>query len=190
MRRRQLLLGAAGLVLGNGAFAQAGGVSRVRGAALINGQPAAPGMAVRAGDSIVTGPSSEIVFAAGGDAMLVRQNANLTLLESGFRLASGAVLAVFGPRRPRELRTSTATIGIRGTGVYLEAERTRTYACTCFGETVLQPAEEPARRETVRTRRHEQPRYIMARGAPQVASAAQPRNHSDAEIELLQKLLR
>lgn len=190
MRRRQLLLSAAGFALGSGAFAQAGGVSRVRGAALINGQPATPGMAVRAGDTIVTGPNSDIVFAAAGDAMLVRQNASLAFLESGFRLATGAVLALFAPRRPKELRTSTATIGIRGTAVYLEAEPTRTYVCTCFGETLLQPAEEPARGETVRTKRHEQPRYIMPRGAPQAAAAAQPRGHSDAEIELLQKLLR
>ena len=69
----------------------------MRGAALINGQPAKTGQAVRAGDTVVTGPASDIVFVTGRDAILVRQNANLALAEDGFRLVTGAVLA-YSPR--------------------------------------------------------------------------------------------
>ncbi|MGH8688091.1 MAG: hypothetical protein ACREVQ_10355, partial [Burkholderiales bacterium] len=35
--------------------------------------------------------------------------------------------------------TPTSTIGIRGTGVYLEAAPAWTYACTCFGTTEISP---------------------------------------------------
>jgi len=189
MHRRDLVLAALGAFLVKDARAQA--VSRVRGEARINGQVATPGMAVREGSTIVTGPDSDILFVAGRDAMLVRQNANLTLLQSGFRLVTGAVLGVFAPRQRKNLQTSTATIGIRGTAVYLEAERTRTYVCTCYGETVLEPADDPGARETVRPKlRHEHPRYILARGAPRMVTPAPMLNHTEAEIELLRKLLR
>jgi hypothetical protein len=146
-------------------------------------------MAVRAGDSVTTGANAEIVFVVERDAMMLRENSRLSLLKSGFRLVSGAVLSVFGPRQRRELRTSTATIGIRGTAAYIEAERERTYICTCYGEAVLEPLAEPAARETVRTTHHEQPRYIMGRGAPQMVTPAPMLNHSDAELELLESLV-
>ena len=189
MHRRHVVLGALGFFLLKDALAQ--GVSRVRGAALINGEPAAPGMALRAGDTVVTGPGSDIVFVAGRDAMLVRQSSNFTLAEDGFRLVTGAVLGVFAPRRRKNLHTVTATIGIRGTAVYVEAERARTYVCTCYGETVLEPAHDPKARERVRpAQRHAEPRFIAASGAPRMVAPAPMRNHTEAEIELLQRLLR
>jgi hypothetical protein len=165
MHRRHALLGVAGLfLLGN---ARAQGVSRV-----------------------TVGPGGEVMFVVGGAALMPRRNSNLELLEDGFRLVSGAVLAVFGAGQRRELRTPTATIGIRGTAVYLETRRTHTYVCTCYGETVLGPAEEPSAAETVRARRHDQPRHVAARGAPNAVTSASPLNHSDAELERLERLLR
>jgi hypothetical protein len=192
VNRRDLLLGAAALFLIRNALAQnrvQAGVNRVRGGATINGQPAKQGMAVRAGDNVVTGPNAEIIFVVERDAMMVRQNSTVALAQNGFRLVTGAVLSVFAPRQRRELRTSTATIGIRGTAVYIEAEAQRTYVCTCYGEAVLEPLAEPAARETVRTTHHEQPRYIMGRGAPRMVTPAPMLNHSDAELELLESLV-
>jgi len=87
------------------------------------------------------------------------------------------------------VRSGSATIGIRGTAAYLEAEPDRTYVCTCYGEAVLEPLAEPAARETVRTRHHEQPRYIMPKGAPQMIMRAPVINHSDAELEMLEALV-
>ena len=50
------------------------------------------------------------------------------------RLITGGLLAVFGKSKtPRQLHTSTVTAGIRGTGIYMEAEASRTYFCTCYG---------------------------------------------------------
>lgn len=191
--RREVLLGAAALLLIRDALAQGRiqtGVNRVRGEARINGQPATQGMAVRAGDTVTTAPNAELVFVVGRDAMMLRQSSSLELARSGFRLVSGAVLSVFTPGSRKQLRTPTATIGIRGTAAYIEAEPQRTYVCTCYGEAVLEPAAEPAARETVRTTHHEQPRYIMARGAPQMVMPAPVINHSDAELEFLESLVR
>ena len=165
MRRRHALLGVAGLLLLGNARAQ--GVGRV-----------------------TVGPGGEVMFVVGGAALMPRKNSNLELLEDGFRLVSGAVLAVFGAGQRRELRTPTATIGIRGTAVYLETQRTHTYVCTCYGETVLRPAEDAAASEMVRAQRHDQPRHVGGRGAPQRVASATPLNHSDADLERLERLLR
>jgi hypothetical protein len=51
------------------------------------------------------------------------------------RLVTGALGATFAKGMRRTLVTATATIGIRGTGVYIEASPELTYACTCFGAT-------------------------------------------------------
>ena len=185
MHRRHVVLGGLGFLLLKHALAD--GVTRVRGAALVNGTPTKAGATVKAGDTIVTGPRSDIVFTIGRDAMLVRESSNLQLAQDGFRLVTGAVLAVFTPRQRKQLQTNTATIGIRGTAVYLEAERTRTYACTCFGETVLGPID-GGNLETVRPAQRHEPRYIYARGAPRMVAPAPMLNHTEAEIELLQKL--
>ena len=184
------MLGAAALMLIRDAAAQAkSGVQSVRGQATINGQPAKPGMAVNPGDKVATGSDGQIVFVVERDAMLVRRNSSFELAKSGFRLLSGAVLSVFMPRSRKELRTPTATIGVRGTAVYLEAEAQRTYVCTCYGEAVLEPVADPNARETVRTRHHEQPRYVLAKGAPKMVEPAPMVNHTDAELEMLEALV-
>lgn len=139
------------------------------------------------GDSVSTGADGEVVFVVGKDAMLVRRNSELSILKTGLRIVTGAVLSVFGGGR-RQLRTPTANIGIRGTAVYIEAERSRTYVCTCYGEAVLEPRGDPASRETVRTLHHEQPRYILAKGAPQMILRAPVVNHTDAELVFLESL--
>ena len=178
--RRELLAGAAALLLARQVLAQGQveqGVRRARGV-------------VQAGnDGITTGPNSEVLFVRERDAVLVRSNSALAFLASGFRVVTGAVLAVFSPGQPKELRTPTATIGIRGTAVYLEVEPGRTYVCTCYGEAILASVDDPASRETVRTRAHEQPRYIMASGAPQMITSAPVINHTDVELQLLEGLV-
>ena len=166
-----------------------GGVHSVRGEATINGQAAKPGRAVNPGDKVATGADGQIVFVVNRDAMLVRRHSSLEAAKGGLRAVTGAVLCVFAPRQRKELRTATATIGVRGTAVYLEADEKRTYVCTCYGEAVLEPVAEPGARETVRTRHHEQPRYVMAKGAPELVTPAPMVNHTDAELEMLEALV-
>lgn len=175
--RREWLMGSAALLLARDLLAQGQvqqGARRSRGAVQVE-----PG-------GITTGSDGEVVFVRGTDALLVRRNSSLEFLANGFRLLTGAVLGTFAPGRPRELRTPTASIGIRGTGVYLEIEPGRTYVCTCYGEAVLEPLANPSAREIVRTRNHDQPRYVMAGGAPQMITGAPVINHTDAELALLE----
>jgi hypothetical protein len=192
VNRRDLLKGTAALLFIRDALAQGRvekGVYRLRGDVHVNGANAQQGGELRAGDTVRTQPGAEIVFVVRNDAFLVRQNAEVSVVASGLRVVTGAVLSVFAPGQPKEIRTSTAVIGIRGTAVYIEAEAQRTYACTCYGEAVLTPIAQPAAAETVRTTHHEAPRYIMGSGAPQMVTAAPVINHTDAELILLEGLV-
>lgn len=161
----------------------------MRGEVTLNGAPAREGAEARPGDVIRTGDSGEIVFVVGRDAMLVRRGSNVSLLADGLRAVTGAVLSVFASGQRKQIRTETAVIGIRGTGVYIEAEPSRTYVCTCYGEALLLPLADPSAGETVRTRHHEQPRYIMAAGAPAMVMQAPVINHTDAELILLEGIV-
>jgi hypothetical protein len=172
------------------------GVRRLRGGARLNEVAAKERAGVRPGDSIATAADGEIVFVIGRDAFLVRGDSRVEVaggrdspVASGLRVVTGAVLSVFAPGGRRQIRTATAVIGIRGTGIYVEAGPDKTYACTCYGEAVLAPAADPKAREVVRTKHHEQPRYIMAKGAPQMMMKAPVVNHTDAELMLLESLV-
>jgi len=190
--RRDFLAGTAAVLLVRDALAQGKiekGIYRAQGDVRVDGQPARPGAQIPFGAFVQTGADSELVFVRGRDAFLVRRNSGLNLVKDGLRGVTGAVLSVFATGRKRTVETSTAVIGIRGTGLYVEAEPSRTYACTCYGETTLEPKGDPASRETVRTRHHEQPRYIMASGAPQMMMVAPVVNHTDAELIMLEALV-
>lgn len=178
--RRDWLKGAAGLLLFGDAVAQG---------RLEQGIRDRSGDVRVSGERIQTGPDGRLVIVVGRDAMIVRRNSSLDVLANGFRLVTGAVLTVFSPGRSRQLSTPTATIGIRGTAMYLEAERGRTYVCTCYGEAELGSAFDPSARETVRTKRHERPRYLMAKSSPQMLMEAPVLNHTDEELRMLERLL-
>jgi len=171
------------------------GVYRIRGDVRVNGTAAREGMDIKAGDVITTGAGGELVFVAGKDAFLIRPNSRVeveggagALVLTGLRIVTGAVLSAFTPGEPKTIRTSTATIGIRGTGIYVHAEETRTYACTCYGEAELASVGDPAAREIVRTTHHDQPRYIMGTGAPMMLMMAPIIDHTDAELIFLESL--
>jgi hypothetical protein len=171
------------------------GVHRLRGDVRVNGAPAREGMDVNAGDVITTGADSEVVFVTGKDAFLVRSNSRVeaqgvlgALVLSGLRVVTGAVLSVFSPGEPKTIRTATATIGIRGTALYLEVEPERTYICTCYGEAELVAADDPSAREVVSTKHHDEPRYVMAKGAPRMLMKGPVINHTDAELVFLESL--
>jgi len=187
-------LAEAGRALAQGA--QPPGIYRVEGEVLLNGVPARPGIRVSGGDVIETGTRSQAVFVVGADAFLVRaatrlQTSGRENFIGALRIVTGKVLSVFGPG-DRSIETETATIGIRGTGIYVEAERERTYVCTCYGVVDLQPRDEPGLRETVSTKHHEQPRFIYStRSMPanRMMESAPVVDHTDAELVLLESLV-
>ncbi len=168
------------------------------GAVFVNGRPAGIETRIRAGDRVATGTDGKIVFAVGGDSFLLRGGGELEIGGSGFlvrslRVLSGALLSVFARRdalQPVGMRASTATLGIRGTGVYVEVEPQLTYVCTCYGLVSLAAAADPADAETIETRNHDMPRYIDA--SPTNGSRIRPApviNHSNDELELLEAIV-
>ncbi len=198
-RRRALLLFAAGIGLPAAvrlALAQSSakqGVRTVQGDMRINGKPAEVGTLVRPGDAIVLGDGAVATFVVGQDAFLMRGNSRAELIGSGvlvsaLQLVTGRLLAVFGSGGERRLVTSTATIGIRGTGAYMEAETARTYFCLCYG-TADVAATMGGARESYSTRHHESPRYIYGDGRERAIVPASVANHTDSELILLESLV-
>ena len=125
------------------------GLYRVEGDVRVDGRPAVAGQLVRPGDVIETGARSQAVFVVGRDAYLLRAGSRLEttgreMLIETLRVVTGRLLSVLGPGA-RRIETPTATIGIRGTGIYVEAEPERTYVCTCYGIADIQ-ATRPAGR--------------------------------------------
>jgi hypothetical protein len=179
------------------------GVQELKGEVRINQTPAKPGALVSPGDTVTTGANSHVVFVVGNDAYLLRADSSLQV--SGVRagktasgdirpaavkvlnLVKGKMLAAFASGEKRVI-APTVTLGIRGTGVYIEAQANRAYVCTCYGETVLEARSSNAREE-IRTTYHDAPRYVYARGAPQPIAKAPVINHSDDELIMLEALM-
>lgn len=117
-------------------------IREMRGSVTINDAPALPETLIQSGDTIRTGADSRLVFVIGGDVYQVGENAHLKLTlepdNGALTLVSGSLLAAFA-QGGKKLRTPTATIGIRGTALYLSIEAERAYFCTCYGHTLIQP---------------------------------------------------
>jgi hypothetical protein len=196
-RRHLLCAGAAlGAALLLPARARAAQVHGLKGKVAVNGRPAQRGTVIKASDHVVTGAGGEIVFVIGQDAFLLRASSDLQLQRSssgnseligGLRLLTGALLAVFGPG-PRRLSTSTATIGIRGTGVYIEASPRQTYFCACYGDVEISDSKGKERRRIISG--HHTPAMIYAdtQGGRMLGEATM-KNHTDAEVIMLDRLV-
>ena len=174
-------------------------IYRLSGKVAVNGKDATLDTFINPSDSIETGPNSEIVFVVGGNAMILRSDSRLelagekkengSLLIAGLRLLSGKILSV-SRNQQTTLRTPTATIGIRGTGWYMEADPELTYFCTCYGVTDIASSSDPASKETVAASHHDKPVYITAGGpSGQNIQHAGFKNHSDQELMLIETLV-
>src|SRR5262245_48307767 len=167
------------------------GVRTAKGEVKVNGKPVTVGGLVRPGDTIEVGREALASFVVGQDAFLMRSNSQAELVGSGaavaaVQLVTGALLSVFGGGEPR-LSTAAATVGIRGSGAYMEAEPHRTYFCLCYG-TAEVTATRVGTRTSYSTRHHESPRYIYGDGRARAIVPAAVSNHTDAELILLESL--
>jgi hypothetical protein len=145
--RRRFLAGTAAALLMAPARAQKlfGVVHEVAGDVTVNHVRLTRLGVLEAGQTLRTGADGRIWFSLGGDACFLRPNSELRLdawrprdaVIDLLRLVSGALGATFARGMHRTLIAPTATIGIRGTGVYLEASPDVAYFCTCFGSTEI-----------------------------------------------------
>ncbi len=164
----------------------------------VNGRRADEDTQIKAGDTVSTGRNSEVIFAVGSDSFILRSNSEMQIEGGGFfintlRMLTGSVLGVFGGRAGNNslsVNTGLATIGIRGTGVYVEAEPDLSYLCTCYGLVDLASVDDPSDRETIAATHHDAPKYITAE--PRGGSRIRPapfKNHTDAELKILEAIV-
>jgi len=149
---------------------------------------------------VQTGKDGEIVFVVGGTSMILRADSHVVLdpapkestssLISGFRLLTGKLLSVHGKGQPVRMSTMVATIGIRGTGVYMESDPEQSYICTCYGVTDISAVNDNESKETVSATHHDRPLYILAKAQPGNSIRRAPFiNHTDQELMLIESLV-
>ena len=143
--RRRVLHLAAGLgcsLLVPG-VARAANVREITGKVFVNKHRATLDSVIRAGDLVTTSHDGRISFTVAGDAFLLKQRTSLEVGDAGnplidtLRLLTGKLLSVFETGRDRRIVTATATIGVRGTACFLNAQPRSMYFCNCYGRTVL-----------------------------------------------------
>jgi hypothetical protein len=155
--------------------------------------------ALQAGQTIRTGADGRVWFSIGADAYFLRPNSRLRLDTSKpgepiidfLRFFGGALGATFGRGARRTLVAPTATIGIRGTGVYLEADSDVAYFCTCFGSTEILTAPSGNMMEsvTVSTKNHQARRiHREAMSGMRIVPAGFER-HTNEEMARLEALV-
>jgi len=191
------LLGAGGLMgymqkaLAAGSLPATPGIHHVKGPVMVDTTRASIGLVIRPGQTVTTGPGAEAVYILGSDAFVQRANSKVSFNDNTgaevMRVITGTILSVFGKGK-RQLVTNTATIGIRGTACYIEAEATRTYFCLCYGEAEITPSGDPKQKTTIRTEHHDHPIYINASG-DKIMAPAQVTNHTDQELVMLENLV-
>ncbi|MEK7811200.1 MAG: hypothetical protein AAB278_05225 [Pseudomonadota bacterium] len=178
-------------------------VFRLKGRAWVNGNPVDMNTVIKPNDIVKTSRGSELVFVVGDHVMLLRGSSHLVIephqdnviggfLIGGLRLFAGKLLSVSRNKGLR-ISTPTATIGIRGTGVYLEAGPEKTYFCTCYGEVDVQAVNDPDSKETLVSAHHDKPLYIYGKGQPGQNIHPIPRlpvpNHTDEELIMAEALV-
>ena len=177
------------------------GVQKFNGDFRINGSTAQIGQIVAPGDVAITGPDGSAIIIIGMHAFMLRENSELEFYPEYFstdengaisgtlKLVSGAMLAVFGKTNDTRITTPVASLGIRGTGCYVDTTPERTYACVCYGRAELFSAQTGTLLETVTTSHHDSPRYIYPSGAPVSIEKAPVIDHTDVELRLLESLV-
>ena len=171
-------------------------IYKLSGAVTVDGKIADIDTPVGPNSLISTGPDSQIIFVVGTDAFILRSNSQLEmggdgLLVKGMRILSGKILSVFGKRETtHRITTSTATIGIRGTGIYIESDPGVSYVCTCYGHTLVSANADPDVKEDVVTKHHDHPLYVLPKSVGKKLILSAPIiNHSDIELALIEELV-
>lgn len=168
------------------------GLHRLEGTATVNGKAVQAGAKVNLGDRVATGPNSQAIVVLKGDAFMMRSQ---TIIEvkgnndgvlTGLLIASGKVLSVFA-KKPVSVKAASATIGIRGTGAYIEVDPAGVYFCLCYGEALVEGPRMSAK--LVKTTHHEQPLLLREDTGILRAEPGPFQNHSDAELILLESLV-
>ena len=177
------------------ATSHAGRLHKIDGEVMINGRLASKANEIRALDVVRTGSTGRLVMLMGKDAFLIRANSEVEILGkpnalvlTGLRMLTGGLLGVFGRGAPRQVLTATATAGIRGTAIYIEARPERTYFCTCYGTVDIEDHHRTEKRLV--TSGYHTPNVIYAESTDgRMMQKAEFINHTEDELVMLEKLV-
>ncbi len=172
-------------------------IFKLRGDVTVDGKAANLETVIGPSSRVVTGKNSRVIFVVASDAFILRGNSELEmgsndgLIIEGMRMLSGKILSVFGRReKPHTITTSTATIGIRGTGIYVESDPERSYVCTCYGKTRISANADPDITEDVEAKHHDLPVYVLSSaGGNKLIVPGPVVNHTDSELTLIEELV-
>ncbi len=168
-------------------------IFQIMGELKVNSVPATLETLIRPGDLVETGAESEAIFIVKEDSFLLRSNSRMLIpkqmVGDKYDLQQGKVLSVFASRQ-MGIRTPSAVISIRGTGVYIEAQPELSYVCLCYGAANLAASDDPNVSEDLVTEHHDAPKYILGdRNAANRIVPAPFKNHSDEELLLIETLV-
>lgn len=174
----------------------------------INGRAASMDTFISARDKVETGARSHIIFVVGKDAFILRSEGSLqleaeepppetekkaeksTIKETSvsvMRLVTGKLLSVFGKHK---IINAVATIGIRGTGIYVESDPEESYSFKCYGTTDLGSINAPEKTEIIVSTHHSAPRYITPKASEGKRIHTAPfKNHDNEELLLIGALV-
>lgn len=172
-------------------------IFKLEGSVTVDGKVANLDTQIGPNSIVRTGRNSRVIFVVDKDAFILRGNSELEmgssggLIIEGMRIISGKILSVFARReKPHTITTSTATIGIRGTGIYLESEPDRSYVCTCYGQTRIVASANPGVSRDVVSEHHDYPVYVLAAdGGDNLIVPGPFINHTNSELALIEALV-
>ena len=173
-------------------------VYRISGEVQVDGKRATLDTPISGGAVVETARNSEIVYVVGESAYIAREATKVIVetsqpsspIVTGLKLLQGKLLSVFPSRRPVQMSTQVASIGIRGTGVYMESDPGQTYFCTCYGVTDVASLKDPQSKDTIAATHHDKPVYVLAdQPAGRAIRPAPFVNHTDQELMLIETLV-
>ena len=135
---------------------------------------------------------SEAIYVIGQDAYMQRERSTVSFASDTaagiMRVITGGILSVFG-KGAKKLEVPNATIGIRGTGCYIETQGKSVYFCLCYGIAEVTPLADPKQVERIETQHHDHPILIHNDSAMPTMAPATVVNHTDRELILLENLV-
>jgi len=190
-RRHFLMLSTAGL----GSWPEIGEAKVIRdlgGEVFVNNRPATLETLIQAGDTVTTGAASKITFVIGQDVFKLGARSTLKLEEGNsrfislLRLLSGQLTGAFG-KGSKQILSPAASIGVRGTAIFLKVESASTYFCDCYGETQVTTVGQQPRQHSLKSTHH-QALVITHEANPQMFLGSL-KFHRDAEAYELESVV-
>jgi hypothetical protein len=197
-RRQFLTLSASATLLGlMPTLCYANSIREMLGKVWVNTIPATLETPIKPGDTVKTGANSKITFVIGDDVYQLGARSTLRLrynpdnpFVNALRLVSGTLMGVFGKGHGnRILQGPTATMGIRGTGLFLQVTDLDTYFCTCYGQTeIITNSQTKRQLQFVNANYHIAYSISHDINNPHVASDIM-KNHTDEDLYHLESLV-